>query len=131
MNKPFIVILFLLLIANQVKSQDFEQIVIGTKQSIWSNILDEEREYWISLPDSYNSKGMSYKKYPVLILLDGNLHFKSITGMVNYLSSDNYRSRKIPEMIVVGIKNVDRRRDYTPEKIITVRENNTGGVKIS
>lgn len=127
MNKPFIVILFLLLIANQVKSQDFEQIVIGTKQSIWSNILDEEREYWISLPDSYNSKGMSYKKYPVLILLDGNLHFKSITGMVNYLSSDNYRSRKIPEMIVVGIKNVDRRRDYTPEKIITVRENNTGG----
>lgn len=127
MNKPFIVILFLLIIVNQVKSQNFEQIVIGTKHSIWSNILEEEREYWISLPDSYNSKGISYKKYPLLILLDGNLHFKSIAGMVNYLSSDIYRSRKIPEMIVVGIKNVDRRRDYTPEKIITVRENNTGG----
>jgi len=127
MNKHFIVILILLIIANQVKSQDFEQIVIGKKHSIWSNILEEEREYWINLPDSYNNNGMSYKKYPVLILLDGNLHFKSITGTVNYLSSDVYRSRKIPEMIVVGIKNVDRRRDYTPEKIITVRENNTGG----
>src|SRR5690606_29472209 len=27
----------------------------------------------------------------------------------------------------VAIQNVDRRRDYTPDKIITVRENNTGG----
>jgi tetratricopeptide (TPR) repeat protein len=43
------------------------------------------------------------------------------------MSSDVYRSWKIPEMIVVGIQNVDRRRDYTPDKIITVRENNTGG----
>jgi predicted alpha/beta superfamily hydrolase len=63
----------------------------------------------------------------VLIVLDGNVHFKSISGMVNYMSSDLYRSWKIPEMIVVAIQNVDRRRDYTPDKIITVRENNTGG----
>ena len=30
-------------------------------------------------------------------------------------------------MIVVGVKNVDRRRDYTPDKVITVRPNNSGG----
>jgi predicted alpha/beta superfamily hydrolase len=30
-------------------------------------------------------------------------------------------------MIVVGIQNVDRRRDYTPDKVVTVRENNSGG----
>jgi predicted alpha/beta superfamily hydrolase len=63
----------------------------------------------------------------VLIVLDGNLHFKHITGVVNYMSSDVYRSWEIPEMIVVAIQNVDRRRDFTPDKIITVRENNTGG----
>lgn len=127
MSKNIIVVLLLLIGINQVKSQDIGQIVIGTKHSVRSNILNEDREYWISLPDSYNEKESSYKRYPVLIVLDGNLHFKSIVGMVNYMSSDAYRSWKIPEMIVVAIQNVDRRRDYTPDKVITVRENNTGG----
>ena len=127
MSKNIIVVLLLLIGNNQVKSQDIGQIVIGTKHSIRSNILNEDRAYWIGLPDSYNDKESSYKRYPVLIVLDGNLHFKSIAGMVNYMSSDAYRSWKIPEMIVVAIQNVDRRRDYTPDKVITVRENNTGG----
>ncbi|MBW8198475.1 alpha/beta hydrolase-fold protein [Flagellimonas abyssi] len=127
MYKNIIAVLLLLLGINQVKSQDVGQIVIGTKYSLRSNILQEDREYWISLPDSYNNKESSYKRYPVLIVLDGNLHFKPIAGMVNYMSSDVYRSWKIPEMIVVAIQNVDRRRDYTPDKVITVRENNTGG----
>lgn len=126
MNNIIVVVLFLIVI-NQVKSQDVEQLVIGTKHSLQSDILNEDREYWISLPDSYHNKESPYKRYPVLIVLDGNLHFKSIVGVVNYMSSDVYRSWKIPEMIVVGIQNVDRRRDYTPDKIITVRENNTGG----
>lgn len=127
MNKNIIVVLFLLIGINQVKSQDAAQVVIGTKHSLRSNILNEEREYWISLPDSYNDKESSYKSYPVLIVLDGNVHFKAVSGIVNYMSSDAYRSRTIPEMIVVAIQNVERRRDYTPDKIITVRENNTGG----
>lgn len=127
MNKNIIAILFLLIGINQVKSQDAAQVVIGTKHSLSSNILNEEREYWISLPDSYNDKESSYKSYPVLIVLDGNVHFKAVSGIVNYMSSDTYRSRTIPEMIVVAIQNVDRRRDYTPDKIVTVRENNTGG----
>lgn len=127
MNKNIIAVLLLLIGINQVKSQYVEHIVIGTKHSLRSNILNEDREYWISLPDSYNDKESSYKRYPVLVVLDGNLHFKSIAGVVNYMSSDVYRNWKIPEMIVVAIQNVDRRRDYTPDKIITVRENNTGG----
>lgn len=127
MNKNIIVALVLLIVINQVKSQNVEQIVIGTKHSIKSKILNEDREYLISLPDSYNDKELSYKRYPLLIILDGNLHFKSIAGVVNYMSSDVYGNMKIPEMIVVAIQNIDRRRDYTPDKIITVRENNTGG----
>ncbi len=127
MSKKFILLLFLLIGVNQVKSQDVEQIVIGTKHILHSNILNEDREYWISLPDSYNDEESSYKSYPLLIVLDGNVHFKAISGMVNYMSSDSYRNWEIPEMIVVGIQNVDRRRDYTPDKIVTVRENNSGG----
>lgn len=91
--------------------------------------MNEDREYWISLPDSYNDRKFSYKNYPLLIVLDGNLHFKAVSGIVNYMSSDLYRNWKIPDMIVVGIQNVDRRRDYTPDKIVTVKENNTGDGK--
>lgn len=127
MNKYIIVLLFFSIGVGQVKSQDTEPIILGTKHTLHSNILNEDRGYWVSLPDSYNDNQSSHKRYPVLMVLDGNLHFKSIAGVVNYLSSDTYRSWKIPEMIVVGVQNVDRRRDYTPDKIITVRENNTGG----
>jgi len=111
----------------QITAQDAEFIILGTKHTLHSNILNEDRGYWVSLPDSYNDNQSSHKRYPVLMVLDGNIHFKSIAGVVNYLSSDAYRSWKIPEMILVGVQNVDRRRDYTPDKIITVRENNSGG----
>ncbi len=125
MNKYFIAVTLFILGLNQAKPQDAEQIVVGTKHSLHSNVLDEDREFWISLPESYNDPEASHKKYPLLIVLDGNSHFKTITGLVSYMSSA-YNIR-IPEMIVVGIQNIDRRRDFTPDKIITVRENNTGG----
>jgi predicted alpha/beta superfamily hydrolase len=127
MYKSTIIILSLLLSISQLKSQNAEQIIIGTQHKLHSNVLNEDREYWISLPDSYHEVGASYKRYPLLIVLDGNVHFKAVSGMVNYMSSDLYRSWKTPELIVVGIRNVDRRRDYTPDKIITARENNSGG----
>jgi predicted alpha/beta superfamily hydrolase len=75
---------------------------MGTKHIRHSNILNEEREYWINLPESYNYGEASYKKYPVLIVLDGNTHFKSVSGIVSYMSGNG----KIPEMIVVAIQNV-------------------------
>jgi|SRR6056297_572860 len=127
MNKRIIVPLLIFMGICQITAQDTEFIILGTKHTLHSNILNEDRGYWVSLPDSYNDNQSSHKRYPVLMVLDGNIHFKSIAGVVNYLSSDAYRSWKIPEMIVVGVQNVDRRRDYTPDKIITVRENNSGG----
>ena len=127
MNKYFIAVILFILGLNQVRSQNVEKIIIGTKHIIHSNILNEDREYWISLPDSYNDEMSSYKSYPILIVLDGNVHFKVVSSMVNHMSSNLYRSWKIPEMIVVGIQNVDRRRDYTPDKIVTIRKNNSGG----
>jgi predicted alpha/beta superfamily hydrolase len=127
MNRILIVAVLILLGFTQARAQDADPIVLGTKHTMWSDTLGENREYWVSLPDSYDAAPSSYKRYPILIVLDGNVHFKSISGIVNYLSSDAYRSWQIPEMIVVAIRNVDRGRDYTPDKIVTVRENNSGG----
>lgn len=107
--------------------QSYDQLISGTKHTLHSDILNEDRAYWISLPESYDDEGAGYKRYPLLVLLDGDIHFSALTGMVHYMSADRYRSWKFPEMIIVGIQNVDRRRDYTPDKVITVRENTTGG----
>jgi len=127
MSKNIIIVLFFLVGIHQVKSQDIDQIVIGTEHILHSNILSEDRGYSVSLPESYSNEGSSYKRYPVLVVLDGNAHFRSVTGMVNYMSSGYNGNTRIPEMIVVAIKNIDRRKDFTPDKIITRRENTSGG----
>ena len=127
MLKKIPILVLVLFQFNPVKSQAQEQIVIGSIHQIHSEILNENREFWINLPESYGEKGASYKRYPLLILLDVNAHFKSVTGMVNYLSSGANGNYRIPEMIVVGIQNVDRRRDFTPDHVPTTRSNNSGG----
>lgn len=120
-------IFFLISGIHLVYAQSDDQIVIGTKHVLHSDVLDENREYWVSLPESYNEETSLYKNYPLLILLDGHAHFKSITGMVNYMSSGYNGNRSVPEMIVVAIQNVNRRRDFTPDKIVTTRDNDSGG----
>ena len=110
-----------------INAQNKERIEIGEINSIHSKILLEDREYWISLPDSYNDKLKSYKRYPIIVLLDGHIHFKSSVGMLQFMSRAKNGSRQVPEMIVVGIMNIDRRRDFTPDKVITKRKNNSGG----
>ncbi|MFT6360617.1 MAG: putative alpha/beta superfamily hydrolase [Saprospiraceae bacterium] len=128
MNQTTLYILISFFIGiNGLKSQINDQIVIGDKYSIQSEVLSEKREYWISLPESYNDKFKSYKKYPLLILLDGYVYFKSAAGVVQFMSTGNTDKREIPEMIVVAMMNVNRERDFTPDKIITKRKNNSGG----
>ena len=121
------IVIILLLVFGSIQAQDEQAIIIGQKHFIHSEILSEEREYWISLPSSYSVKQLDYKKYPLLVLLDGHIHFHAVSGMINFRSSGNSDKREIPEMIVVAIMNVNRERDFTPDKIITKRQNQTGG----
>ncbi|RAI84852.1 alpha/beta hydrolase-fold protein [Algoriphagus yeomjeoni] len=123
MHKYHLLLILFIFGIGQAKSQDKSTIEIGAKHQLYSTILDEEREFWISLPESYGSEESAYKKYPLLIVLDGSSFYHPVTGMVNYMG----RIGKIPEMIVVGIQNVSRTRDFTPDKIVTARENDFGG----
>lgn len=126
MSKLITTATLLLLIINLLNAQDNATIVIGTKHTLHSDQLNEDREFWVGLPDSYHKED-STKKYPVLILLDGYTHFKTVTGIVHFMSSDRNRNYFIPEMIVVAIENVDRERDFTVTKIKIQRPNTMGG----
>jgi predicted alpha/beta superfamily hydrolase len=92
------------------------KIVFGHKEVIHSDILKEDREIWIHLPESAKNDSISSTKYPVLYLLDGDAHFYSVTGMIKQLSTANGNTMS-PEMIVVGIPNTDRTRDLTPTHV--------------
>ncbi|MCB0629292.1 MAG: alpha/beta hydrolase-fold protein [Saprospiraceae bacterium] len=128
MRLSFTLFLLFFTIAIQTNyAQDGEDITIGKKYTIHSSVLDEEREYWVSLPVSYDNEFQRYKRYPVMVVLDGPTHFRPVSGMVEAMSAGYNGNRQIPEMIVVAIRNVNRERDFTPDKVITVRKNDTGG----
>lgn len=85
---------------------------IGKIEEIKSAVLNEKRTLNIYLPDGYNMK----EKYPVIYLLDGsaNEDFLHIVGLVQFFNM----TFKMPKTIIVGIANVDRKRDFTfPAKL--------------
>lgn len=87
-------------------------IKIGAVKNIESKVLGESREYWISLPPSYQFN--SDKVYPVIYFNDANLNrlFHAFTGIAHQMSSDI--SPQIPEVILVGIVSQQRVRDSAP-----------------
>lgn len=92
------------------------EIVIGKVDSLYSEVLQEQREIWIHVPDDIDST----KQYPVIYLLDASEHFHVITGMLKQLTK-----WQMPESIVVGITNTDRIRDFTPTNVPFSRGHNT------
>lgn len=82
--------------ANAEKKMDLN---FGQSYSIESNYLEGgKRNYYINLPSGYSS---SKKEYPVLYVLDGQMHFPSAVAIQHSLGA----STDVPEMIIVGIEN--------------------------
>ncbi|MBL4667676.1 MAG: alpha/beta hydrolase [Flavobacteriales bacterium] len=112
-----ILISILLLVTGMLYGQDIPEKIsekefsIGKTINIKSIVLDENRELNIYLPKGYSSD--SSKTYPVIYLLDGSRDedFIHISGIVQFGSFSWINM--IPESIVVGIANVDRKRDFT------------------
>jgi predicted alpha/beta superfamily hydrolase len=92
---------------SQVKTIRESQFNIGEIKTIQSKILNEKRILNIYLPPTY----VKEKSYPVIYLLDGsaNEDFLHIVGLVQFYNMQF----QMPESIVVGIANVDRKRDFT------------------
>ncbi len=88
-------------------------ISIGKEYKLSSKILQEERRYLVSLPASYEQDEFyRQKRYPVVVLLDGDTHFQTATGLIKAMSAAE--TEQIPEMIVVAVPNTNRNRDLTP-----------------
>ncbi|NQT65668.1 MAG: hypothetical protein HQ554_05775 [FCB group bacterium] len=99
---------------------DDNKIIIGETITIKSEVLDQERQMLVYLPDGYEDSAI---EYPVLYLLDGGYHFHHVSGIVQFLSSRGL----MPQTIVVAIKNIDRNKDFLPTYV--ERQPTSGGAK--
>ncbi|QQT54577.1 alpha/beta hydrolase [Sphingobacterium multivorum] len=104
---PHIVWLLCILSFNPVKGQD---IAIGIKTQLKSEILNEDRTLLISVPESYENSPKT--NYPVIYILDGETNFNYLSSVYHYLSREPFGI--LPAAILVGITNNDRTRDLTP-----------------
>ncbi|OKY27240.1 alpha/beta hydrolase [Thalassotalea sp. PP2-459] len=96
---------------NPLKITEKSQFSIGDRITFNSTVLSESRILNIYLPSSYESS--PDKTYPVIYLLDGSAEedFIHLAGLVQFGSFSWIQ--QVPESIVVGIENVDRKRDFT------------------
>ncbi|RXR17257.1 alpha/beta hydrolase [Flavobacterium amnicola] len=90
----------------QAQEKDF---VLGKIATLKSTVLNEDRKLNIYFPAGYDAT----TSYPVIYLLDGSADqdFIHIVGIVQFANYDWINM--LSKSIVVGIENVDRRRDFT------------------
>jgi predicted alpha/beta superfamily hydrolase len=88
-----------------------EQIVLGTKYTIHSEILGDDRSFIVNLPEGYESTEL---RYPVLYVLDAEYFYYQAHGALQFLSESGYNNnRPVPQMILVAVLDGDRNRDFT------------------
>ncbi len=95
----------------QTKLAEPKPFVLGVVEELKSIELGETRILNIYLPEGYSKSDTT--KYPVIYLLDGSADedFIHIVGLVQY---NNFPwINRVPKSIVVGIANVDRKRDFS------------------
>lgn len=111
MRHCFIVTFSLLLSTTiQAQTKTEEKIFpLGIVRQLHSTVLNEERTLNIYLPEGYNKDS----SYPVIYLLDGSADedFIHVAGLVQFYNFPWVNL--LPKSIVVGIANIDRRRDFT------------------
>lgn len=102
---------------NQGLSQSSSLYQIGKVDSLYSDVLDEQRTFWVELPEQYNPN--SDHKYPVVFVLDGSVQMRALSTVYNY-----YWGHFLPNMILVGISNQNHRTvDLTPSELKTSQGN--------
>lgn len=74
-------------------------------ETFQSSKLGEERQIKIQLPRGYSSN--DDKVYPLFVVLDGDYLFEAVAGNVDYYSY----WEDMPEAIVVGVNQLDKRYD--------------------
>jgi predicted alpha/beta superfamily hydrolase len=123
-----ILVFFSACMCAQTTKPGTKPFVLGVIEEIQSKLLNEKRVLNIYLPEGYKENDTT--TYDVVYLLDGSAD-EDFIHMVGLFQFNNFPwIARVPKSIVVGIANVDRKRDFTyPTKIEADKKNipTTGG----
>jgi len=92
-----------------------------SEYTIRSESLGEDRKILVRTPLNY---AQGERNYPVVYLLDGEWNFELVASYLDYM----YDNEVYPEMIVTGIQNVNRNRDYVPRDDASFPDTGEAGV---
>ncbi len=87
-------------------------VSFATRLTIRSKVLRDTRELDVWVPRSYADGS---RRYPTLWVLDGNAYLLSAAGAVQAVANAD----RMPEMIVVAVRNGERNLDFTPPLVRT------------
>lgn len=117
-----VILFFTLFRGSTIYANESHDIYISQSQSAFNNIarhvidsqnLNGKRVIDISLPANYQETA-PHIKYPLVVVLDGEMLFHSVSGFVQFQAMNS----QMPEAIVVGIQNApETRRDMTPKPL--------------
>ena len=110
--------------ATEVKITQQGEYQIASKFTISSKILNEDRTFFISLPESYHEGSSTY---PVLLLLDGAQNLEHSVASARMLS----KWKGVPETIIVAIPSKNRVKDFTPTKDVNYSKDSGGADKFA
>lgn len=108
-QKTLLCLAVLFSIIGEAKAQYLSQI--GIKDSVYSEVLKESREFYIQFPEDFDPE--SDKKYPIAYILDGENLLPALSVTQRF-----YMGGFLPDMILIGISNhQNRTRDLTPSVV--------------
>ncbi len=99
----WLVMMIVGLVAPLVAAQDFN-LTVGKHEVLQSKVLGEKRDILVSVP------AQPKPNMPLLVVLDGEWTFTKVAVIVDHLVGNG----RLPPMVVAGIVNTDRGRDFTP-----------------
>lgn len=109
-HKPTLLFAGLFIALISVCSASFAQNPPGKRDSINSTVLNQKRLIQVVLPPNY--KPGSADKYDVIYVTDGDDNTKTVSDVQQFISREGF----MPQVIIVGILNIDRNKDLTPTR---------------
>jgi len=123
-------ILIFIQVSLHAQPNNQEVISIGTIDTIYSKVLNEDRVIYIHTPVNYKEM----ENIPVVFVLDAYSQFKQTVSTIDYISNGAQGNDIIPSSIVIGITNPNRDFEFTPIKGLTnpdpTSKLNTGGAPL-
>ena len=96
--------------APALADEDGSPVSIGTYRVLHSQVLGEDRTLLVNLPKGYDESGLHY---PVLYVLYGG-QVRGYFAEAVHIADRLHEASLVPQLIIVGVKNVDRYRDTLP-----------------